>query len=130
VLRWLAPLLETTPYIREDEIAQAGARLAYFLSCPATRRSMFSAGRELALDPGHGPTGALTSGIANPDVRHVRGTGGDLASICSASFQKEVSIMMPAAFAPFLWALAGLVGLMLAQWAARRAWRSHRRRGT
>jgi pimeloyl-ACP methyl ester carboxylesterase len=60
VLRWLARLLETTPYVREDELAQAGARLVYFLSCPATRRSMFSAGRELALDPGHGPTSLWT----------------------------------------------------------------------
>lgn len=55
LLRWLARRLETTPYIRDDELAQAGARLVYFLSCPATRWSMFSAGRELALDPGHGP---------------------------------------------------------------------------
>ncbi len=56
VLRWLARLLETTPYVRDDELAQAGARLVYYSPCPATRRSMFSAGRELALDPGHGPT--------------------------------------------------------------------------
>ena len=51
VLRWLAQTLETVPYLRDDELAQAGARLVYYLSCPATRASFLSAARELALDP-------------------------------------------------------------------------------
>lgn len=60
VLRWLARGLETTPYIRDDALAQAGARLVYYLSCPATRVSFLSAARELALDPAHGPDGLWT----------------------------------------------------------------------
>jgi pimeloyl-ACP methyl ester carboxylesterase len=60
VLRWLARALETLPYLREDELAQAGARLVYYLSCPATRASFIGAARELALDPPHGEHGLWT----------------------------------------------------------------------
>ena len=56
VLRWLARVLEKAPYLREDELAQAGARLVYYCRCPATRREHFSAARELALDPAHRAT--------------------------------------------------------------------------
>jgi len=60
VLRWLARSLETLPCLREDELAQAGVRLVYYLSCPATRASFISAGRELALDPPYGEHGLWT----------------------------------------------------------------------
>jgi pimeloyl-ACP methyl ester carboxylesterase len=60
VLRWLAGVLEATPYVRDDELAQSAARFVYFLSCPATRAAFFSAGRELALDPPLGPDGFWT----------------------------------------------------------------------
>jgi pimeloyl-ACP methyl ester carboxylesterase len=60
VLRWLARGLEVTPYLRDDALAQAGARLVYYLSCPATRVSFLSAARELALDPAHGAGGLWT----------------------------------------------------------------------
>lgn len=60
VLRWLAGVLESTPYVRDDEIAQSAARFVYFLSCPATRAAFFSAGRELAVDPPRGPDGFWT----------------------------------------------------------------------
>jgi pimeloyl-ACP methyl ester carboxylesterase len=46
--------------VREDELAQAGARLIYFFSCPATRASFISAARELALDEAYGPEGFWT----------------------------------------------------------------------
>ena len=59
-LRWLAHGLETMPYLRDDELAQAGARLVYFLSCPATRASFLSAAREMALDPAYGEEGLWT----------------------------------------------------------------------
>jgi pimeloyl-ACP methyl ester carboxylesterase len=59
-LRRLAQLVERTPYLREDELAQAGARLIYYLSCPATRVSLISAAREMALDPAFGPRGLWT----------------------------------------------------------------------
>jgi pimeloyl-ACP methyl ester carboxylesterase len=59
-LRWLAGVLETTPYVREDELAQSAARFVYYLACPATRASFFSAARELALDPAFGERGFWT----------------------------------------------------------------------
>jgi pimeloyl-ACP methyl ester carboxylesterase len=57
LLRWLARALEAIPYVGDDEVAQAGARLVYHLACPATRASFLSAARELALDPAEGPRG-------------------------------------------------------------------------
>jgi pimeloyl-ACP methyl ester carboxylesterase len=60
VLRWLAHALETLPYLRDDQLAQAGARLVYFMSCPATRAGFIAAARELALDPAHGAQGLWT----------------------------------------------------------------------
>lgn len=59
-LRWLARALETLPYLRDDELAQAGARLVYYMSCPATRAGFIAAARELALDPAHGVEGFWT----------------------------------------------------------------------
>lgn len=59
-LRWLARGFETMPYLRDDELAQAGARLVYFLSCPATRAGFLSAAREMALDPAYGEHGLWT----------------------------------------------------------------------
>jgi pimeloyl-ACP methyl ester carboxylesterase len=57
VLRWLAHAFETLPYLRDDELAQAGARLVYYMSCPATRAGFIAAAREMALDPAHGVDG-------------------------------------------------------------------------
>ncbi|HZR81590.1 MAG TPA: alpha/beta fold hydrolase [Candidatus Binatia bacterium] len=57
VLRWLAGLLASMPFLRDDELAQSGARLVYHFSCPATRASFIATARELALDPPHGPVG-------------------------------------------------------------------------
>jgi pimeloyl-ACP methyl ester carboxylesterase len=67
-LRWLARAFETLPYLRDDELAQAGARLVYYFACPATRASFLSASRELALDPAGGPDGFWTrfAGILPP----------------------------------------------------------------
>ncbi len=59
-LRWLARGFEAMPYLRDDELAQAGARLVYFLSCPATRAGFLSAAREMALDPAYGEDGFWT----------------------------------------------------------------------
>jgi pimeloyl-ACP methyl ester carboxylesterase len=59
-LRWLAYGFERLPYLRDDSLAQAGARFVYYLSCPATRVSFLSAARELALDPPDGPQGLWT----------------------------------------------------------------------
>lgn len=57
LLRWLAGLLAAAPFLRDDELAQAGVRLVYNFSCPATRASFIAAARELALDPAFGPLG-------------------------------------------------------------------------
>jgi pimeloyl-ACP methyl ester carboxylesterase len=59
-LRWLAGVLETSPYLSEDELAQSAARFVYYLACPATRASFFSAARELALDRAFGRRGFWT----------------------------------------------------------------------
>lgn len=59
-LRWLARALETLPYLRDDEVAQAGVRLVYHLSCPATRAGFIAATREMVLDPALGPDGLWT----------------------------------------------------------------------
>lgn len=56
-LRWLAQTIEAMPYLQDDAIAQAGARLVYYLACPATRFSFLSAAREMVLEPAHGPDG-------------------------------------------------------------------------
>lgn len=59
-LRQLASLLERTSWLRDDDLAQAGARLVYYFACPATRRSFLSVARELALDPAFGKKGFWT----------------------------------------------------------------------
>jgi pimeloyl-ACP methyl ester carboxylesterase len=59
-LRWLAHTLETHSYVRDDELAQAAARVIYHFSCPATRASFISAAREMALEPARGPRGLWT----------------------------------------------------------------------
>lgn len=59
-LRRLADLLEHTPWLRDDDLAQAGARLVYYFACPATRRSFLSVARELALDRAFGENGFWT----------------------------------------------------------------------
>ena len=60
VLRWMAGLLESLPFLRDDELAQSAARLVYYFSCPATRASFLATARELALDPAFGPLGLWT----------------------------------------------------------------------
>jgi pimeloyl-ACP methyl ester carboxylesterase len=60
VLQRLSSALVALPYLRDDELAQAGMRFVYFLSCPATREAFFSATIGLATDPAFGPTGLWT----------------------------------------------------------------------
>jgi pimeloyl-ACP methyl ester carboxylesterase len=67
-LRWLARGFEAIPYLHDDQLAKAGARLVYYFACPATRTSFISAAREMALDPPYGPHGLWTRlpGLAVP----------------------------------------------------------------
>jgi pimeloyl-ACP methyl ester carboxylesterase len=60
LLRGVSWLGQFTPFLGDDEIAQSGVRLVYNLSCPATRVSLVSAARELALDPAFGNQGFWT----------------------------------------------------------------------
>ncbi len=60
LLRWLSGILEGIPQLRDDEIAQAGARLVYYFACPATRASFFSTAHELAVEPAEGENGLWT----------------------------------------------------------------------
>lgn len=60
VLKQTTRLLESIPSLEHDWFARACVRVAYYLSCPATREAFLSAARELALDPAHGPEGTWT----------------------------------------------------------------------
>jgi pimeloyl-ACP methyl ester carboxylesterase len=53
---------------RHDWMLRASRRAVYHVSCPATRRAMVSAARELALDPAWGPDGVWSrlGGLAVP----------------------------------------------------------------
>lgn len=95
VLRWLARAFETLPYLRDDELAQAGARLVYYMSCPATRASLIAAGRELALDPAYGERGLWTRlpGIAVPTAF----VWGERDQLVSLRFSGPVARTCPAA---------------------------------
>jgi len=57
LLKRTTDLLEGIPALEHDWFARACVRVAYYLSCPATRTAFFSAARELALDPSEGPEG-------------------------------------------------------------------------
>jgi len=54
LLKQTTDLLEAIPALEHDWFARACVRVAYYLSCPATRTAFFSATRELALDPAEG----------------------------------------------------------------------------
>lgn len=60
VLRSISTSLDGLPGIEDDWLARASARVAYYLSCPATRVHFLSAAREMALDPAFGPDGTWT----------------------------------------------------------------------
>jgi len=55
VLKRVAEALERIPDLEHDWLARASVRVVYYSSCPATRKSFFSALREMALDPRSGP---------------------------------------------------------------------------
>lgn len=60
VLRHTSKLLDALPALQHDWFARACVRVAYNLTCPATRTAMLSASRELALDPAFGRRGFWT----------------------------------------------------------------------
>ncbi len=94
-LKWLSKQLEDTPWLRDDELAQAGMRLVYYLACPETRRSLLSATRELALDPAFGPHGLWTR---LPTLK-VRATfiWGERDWLISSRFAEKIDEVLPQA---------------------------------
>jgi len=56
-LKRASSVLESIPALENDWFTRACVRVAYHLTCPATRIAFLSAARELALDPAFGPTG-------------------------------------------------------------------------
>lgn len=60
LLRRISTSLDGRPELEHDWLARASARVAYYLSCPATRAHFVSAAREMALDPAFGPDGTWT----------------------------------------------------------------------
>jgi len=60
LLQRISTTLEARPQFEQDWLARASVRVAYYLSCPATRLHFVSAMREMALDPAFGPTGTWT----------------------------------------------------------------------
>lgn len=60
VLQRISTTLEGRPEFEQDWMARASMRVAYYLSCPATRAHFVSAAREMALDPAFGLEGTWT----------------------------------------------------------------------
>ena len=55
ILKRLADSFDETSWFKDDAVARSGKRIVYNMSCPATRRAIVSAAREMALEPGSGP---------------------------------------------------------------------------
>jgi len=55
LLKRLADSFDETRWFKDDAVARSGKRIVYNMSCPATRRAIVSAAREMALDPASGP---------------------------------------------------------------------------
>jgi len=60
LLKRLSDGLDGVSYLENDWLARASVRVAYNLSCPATRRHLISATREMVLEPAFGPGGTWT----------------------------------------------------------------------
>jgi pimeloyl-ACP methyl ester carboxylesterase len=60
LLKGLTDAVGRLPVVRNDPMVRAGVRMVYHVSCPATRASILSATRELALEPAFGPEGLWT----------------------------------------------------------------------
>ena len=93
LLRWLATLLEATPALRDDPVAQAGMRFIYYSACPATRTAFVSAARELALDPAFGPSGFWTRPPALPTTTTF--VWGERDRLIASGFARQVARSRP-----------------------------------
>ena len=68
LLQRLANTLESRPRFEHDWFMRASARVAYYLSCPATRAHFIAAARDMAVDPAFGESGTWTrlAGLSLP----------------------------------------------------------------
>lgn len=94
-LKWVADQLRTSRALEGDALAQAGARMIYYASCPATRRAMVSATRALALDPPFGARG-LWSRLPDLDVP-ASFVWGMRDRLVPADFARPVAVALPEA---------------------------------
>jgi pimeloyl-ACP methyl ester carboxylesterase len=95
LLKWLASTVERTPYLQDDHVAQAGVRMVYYAACPATRGSIISAAREMALDPAYGEPGLWTR---LPELRvPCAFMWGERDRLVPASFARHVREALPEA---------------------------------
>ena len=101
-LEWFWPLLqristslERRPAFEQDWLARASVRVAYYLSCPATRAHFVSAAREMALDPAFGPDGTWTrlEQLAVPSAF----VWGELDALIPAPHAAAVAALLPRA---------------------------------
>lgn len=60
LLARIAAFLEARPDFEHDWLMRSSARVAYYLSCPATRAHLIAATRAMALDPAFGTDGTWT----------------------------------------------------------------------
>lgn len=95
LLKRTTDLLESIPNLEHDWFARACVRVAYYSTCPDTRRAFLSAARELALDPTSGDDGlwARLGEISVPTSFLWAGRD----RLIPASHSKDVSKAMPQA---------------------------------
>ncbi len=55
LLKRIADSFDESSWFKDDAVARSGKRIVYNMSCPATRRAIVSAAREMALEPASGP---------------------------------------------------------------------------
>ena len=95
LLKRISETLEGRPQFEQDWLARASLRVAYYLSCPATRVHFVSAAREMALDPAFGPDGTWTRlrRLAIPTAF----VWGDLDALIPATHAARVAESLPRA---------------------------------
>ncbi len=94
-LQRISTTLEARPAFEHNWLARASMRVAYYLSCPATRAHLVSAAREMALDPAFGPGGTWTrlARLAIPGAF----VWGERDALIPASHAAAVAALLPRA---------------------------------
>jgi pimeloyl-ACP methyl ester carboxylesterase len=94
-LRWITDQALRSPFLADDAVLHAGVRMVYYSACPATRRALVSATREMALDPAFGPRGLWTRlrGLRVPATF----VWGEQDRLVPVAFARPVAETLPAA---------------------------------